>query len=155
MNFDLTDEQRLIQESVRRCADQEIAPVAAENDRAGRFPRELVNRMAAMGLLGGPIPKEYGGSGLDYISHAIITVVSDKAGSEVRPGDLVPVTNQRASVTTLHSLAPRPCSQPQGPRSSNRHKRPAAASAGIHLVATNRAYPLGQGEKPAILRAKT
>ncbi len=84
MNFDLTDEQRLIRETVRRFADQEIAPVAAENDRAGRFPRELVDRMAAMGLLGGPIPKEYGGSGLDYISHAIITEEIGRADSSLR-----------------------------------------------------------------------
>ncbi len=84
MNFDLTDEQRLIREAVRRFADQEIAPVAEENDRAGRFPRELVNRMGAMGLLGGPIPKEYGGAGLDFISHAIITEEIGRADSSLR-----------------------------------------------------------------------
>lgn len=84
MNFDPTDEQRLVRETVRRFAEQEIAPVAAENDRAGRFPRELVNRMAAVGLLGGPIPKEYGGSGLDYISHAIITEEIGRADSSLR-----------------------------------------------------------------------
>ncbi len=84
MNFDLTDEQRLIRETVRRFADQEIAPVAAENDRAGRFPRELVARMAAMGFLGGPIPKEYGGSALDYISHAIVTEEVGRADSSLR-----------------------------------------------------------------------
>jgi alkylation response protein AidB-like acyl-CoA dehydrogenase len=84
MNFDLAEEQRLIRETVRRFADQEIAPVAAENDRAGRFPCELVNRMAAMGFLGGPIPKEYGGSGLDYISHAIITEEVGRVDSSLR-----------------------------------------------------------------------
>ena len=84
MNFELTDEQRLIRETVRRFAEQEITPVAAENDRAGRFPRGLVDRMAAMGLLGGPIPKEYGGSGLDFISHAIITEEVGRADSSLR-----------------------------------------------------------------------
>lgn len=84
MNFDLTDEQRLIQESVRRFADQEIAPVAAENDRTGRFPRDLITRMAAMGFLGGPVPKEYGGLGLDYISHAMITEEVGRADSSLR-----------------------------------------------------------------------
>ncbi len=84
MNFDLTDEQRLIRETVRRFAEQEIAPVAAEHDRAGRFPRELVNHMAALGFLGGPIPKEYGGSGLDYISHAILTEEVGRADSSLR-----------------------------------------------------------------------
>jgi alkylation response protein AidB-like acyl-CoA dehydrogenase len=84
MNFEFTDEQRLIRETVRRFADQELAPVAAEHDRAGRFPRELVDHMAALGLLGGPIPKEFGGSGLDYISHAIITEEVGRADSSVR-----------------------------------------------------------------------
>ncbi len=84
MNFDPTEEQKLIRETVRRFAEQEIMAVAAENDRAGRFPRELVNRMAAMGFLGGPIPKEYGGSGLDYIGHAIITEEVGRADSSIR-----------------------------------------------------------------------
>ncbi|MDF0642499.1 MAG: acyl-CoA dehydrogenase family protein [Nitrospira sp.] len=84
MDFDFTDEQRLVRETVRRFADQEIAPVAAENDRTGRFPRELLNRMAVMGFLGGPIPKEYGGSGLDYIGHAILTEEVGRADSSLR-----------------------------------------------------------------------
>jgi alkylation response protein AidB-like acyl-CoA dehydrogenase len=84
MDFELTDEQRLIRETVRRFAEQELAPAASERDRAGRFSRELVNRMASMGLLGGPIPKEYGGSGLDYISHAIITEEVGRADSSLR-----------------------------------------------------------------------
>ncbi len=84
MNFDPTEEQRLIRDTVHRFAEQEIVPVAAENDRTGRFPRDLVTRMAALGLLGGPIPKEYGGSGLDYISHAIITEEVGRADSSLR-----------------------------------------------------------------------
>ena len=85
MNCDLTDEQRLVRETVRRFAEQEIAPVAAENDRAGRFSRDIVNHMATMGFLGGPIPKEYGGSGLDYISHAIVTEEVGRAAPKVLP----------------------------------------------------------------------
>lgn len=84
MDFELTDEQRLIRETVRRFAEQELAPTASERDRTGRFPRELINRMAATGFLGGPIPKEYGGSGLDYLSHAIITEEVGRADSSLR-----------------------------------------------------------------------
>lgn len=84
MNFEPTEEQRLIRDVARRFADQEIAPVAPENDRAGRFPRDLVNRMAALGFLGGPIPKDYGGAGLDYISHAIVTEEVGRADSSLR-----------------------------------------------------------------------
>lgn len=84
MNFDLTEEQRLIRETVRRFADEEIAPVAAEHDREERFPREPLAKMAGLGLLGGPIPREYGGAGLDYISHAIVTEEVGRADSSLR-----------------------------------------------------------------------
>ncbi len=84
MNFDPTEEQRLIRESVRRFAEQEIIPAAGEHDRTGQFPRELVRRMATLGFLGGPIPEEYGGSGLDFISHAITTEEVGRADSSLR-----------------------------------------------------------------------
>ncbi len=84
MNFDLTDEQRLVRETVRRFAEEEIAPVAAEHDREERFPRGLLDKMALLGFLGGPIPKEYGGAGLDYISHAIVTEEVGRADSSLR-----------------------------------------------------------------------
>ncbi len=84
MDFDYSDEQRAIRETVRRFAEQEIVPVAAQHDRSGEFPRRLVERMAALGLLGGPIPKEYGGSGLDYVSHALITEEIGRADSSLR-----------------------------------------------------------------------
>jgi len=84
MNFDLTEEQKLIRDTVRRFAEQEIAPRAADHDRAGRLPRELITRLAALGFLGGPIPNEYGGSGLDYLSHAIITEEVGRADSSLR-----------------------------------------------------------------------
>lgn len=84
MNFDLTEEHRLIRETVHRFAEQEIVPVASDIDRAGQFPHELVQRMSTLGLLGGPIPKEYGGSGLDFISHAILTEEVGKADSSLR-----------------------------------------------------------------------
>lgn len=84
MNFDPTEEQRQTRALVRRFAEQEIAPVATENDRTGHFPRELISQMAGLGLLGGPIPQEYGGAGLDYISHAIITEEVGRVDSSLR-----------------------------------------------------------------------
>ncbi len=84
MNFDPTEEQRQTREMVCRFAEHAIAPVAADNDRTGRFPRDLIHQMAALGLLGGPIPQEYGGAGLDYISHAIITEEVGRADSSLR-----------------------------------------------------------------------
>ncbi|MGE3151292.1 MAG: acyl-CoA dehydrogenase family protein [Nitrospiraceae bacterium] len=84
MDFELTEEQRLIRETVRRFAEQELAPGASERDRAGRIPREVIDRMAEMGFLGGPLPKEYGGAGLDYIGHAVITEEIGRVDSSLR-----------------------------------------------------------------------
>lgn len=84
MDFDLTGEQELLRETVRRFAEEEISPVARENDIHERFPRELLNRMASLGLLGGPLPVEYGGSGLDSISHAIVIEEIGRACSSLR-----------------------------------------------------------------------
>ena len=71
MNFELTSEQQLLQNTVREFAQTRVAPVAAELDREGRFPYELVAEMAELGLMGIPIPEEYGGAGADTLSYAI------------------------------------------------------------------------------------
>lgn len=72
MKFELTDEQRLIKAMVREFAENEVAPVAAENDRLHRFPEDLIPKLAELNLLGVPYPEEYGGAGADYISYAIV-----------------------------------------------------------------------------------
>jgi alkylation response protein AidB-like acyl-CoA dehydrogenase len=72
MNFDLSEEQELLRRTVQDFAARRIAPDAAERDQAGRFPRELIPEMAALGLLGISVPQEYGGAGLDAVSAAII-----------------------------------------------------------------------------------
>ena len=71
MNFGLTDEQELIRRTVRDFADSKVAPVAEELDREARFPYELVAELAELGLMGLPIPEEYGGAGGDTVSYAI------------------------------------------------------------------------------------
>jgi butyryl-CoA dehydrogenase len=71
MDFDLTEEQTLIQRTARDFAQREIAPKAAEIDKSGRWPAEIVARMAELGFLGMAIPPEYGGGGLDAVSYAI------------------------------------------------------------------------------------
>jgi short-chain 2-methylacyl-CoA dehydrogenase len=71
MNFDLTDEQRLLRDTVRDFARNEVAPVAEELDRTKAFPYELVEKMAGLGLMGIPFPEEYGGGGADTLSYAI------------------------------------------------------------------------------------
>ncbi|HTN42553.1 MAG TPA: acyl-CoA dehydrogenase family protein [Nitrospiria bacterium] len=72
MNFDLTDEQNRLRQTVREFAEAEIAPGASERDRDSRFPWELIPNLAQRKLLGIMTPKEYGGAGLDTLSAAII-----------------------------------------------------------------------------------
>jgi butyryl-CoA dehydrogenase len=72
MNFDLTEEQKLLKQTIRDFAETQIAPGAAERDEAARFPTELIPQMAELGLFGIMIPQEYGGAGLDTVSAAII-----------------------------------------------------------------------------------
>jgi short-chain 2-methylacyl-CoA dehydrogenase len=71
MNLDLSEEQELVRQTVREFATDRIAPVAEELDREHRFPYELVAELARLGLMGVPVPEEYGGAGGDTLSYAI------------------------------------------------------------------------------------
>ena len=71
MDFDLTPEQELIRDTVRTFARERVGPVAEELDLTGRFPYELVAELGELGLLGLPIPEQYGGAGGDTVSYAI------------------------------------------------------------------------------------
>jgi short-chain 2-methylacyl-CoA dehydrogenase len=71
VNFELSDEQQLIRDTVREFALTRVAPVAEELDREARFPYELLAEMAELGLMGIPIAEEYGGAGGDTVSYAI------------------------------------------------------------------------------------
>jgi butyryl-CoA dehydrogenase len=84
MDLDLTDEQRLIQETAREFADREIAPRARDNDRAGRFDRELASKIGEIGYLGAPVAEEYGGRGLDYVTYGLIVEQVGRADSSAR-----------------------------------------------------------------------
>ncbi len=68
MDFDLTDEQSLLEQSVREWAGREVAPRIGELDRQHRFDRALVPQMAELGLLGICVPEDYGGAGMDYLA---------------------------------------------------------------------------------------
>ena len=84
MDFQLTDEQRLISESAREFCDKEIAPRVRDNDRAGRFDRELATKLGEMGYLGAPVSEEYGGRSLDYLSYALIVEQVGRVDSSAR-----------------------------------------------------------------------
>jgi short-chain 2-methylacyl-CoA dehydrogenase len=71
MDFELSDEKRLLRDTVRDFARNEVAPVAEELDRTKSFPYELVKKMGELGLMGIPFPEEYGGGGADTLSYVL------------------------------------------------------------------------------------
>ena len=79
MNFELSDEQKMIQDMARKFAEREIKPVAAELDRTHSHPARICAKMGELGLLGVTIPEEYGGAGMDYISYALAMIEISKA----------------------------------------------------------------------------
>ncbi|MHC1741480.1 MAG: acyl-CoA dehydrogenase [Syntrophobacteraceae bacterium] len=79
MNFELTEEQQMIQDMARKFAEREIKPVAAELDRTHKHPADIVAKMGELGLLGVTIPDEYGGAGMDYICYVLSMIEISKA----------------------------------------------------------------------------
>ncbi|HVE67865.1 MAG TPA: acyl-CoA dehydrogenase family protein [Solirubrobacteraceae bacterium] len=84
MDFDLSDEQRLIRETARDFTNHEIVPRARENDRNHHFDTDLVKRIADQGYLGAIIPREYGGAGLDYLTYGMIVEEVGRGDSAMR-----------------------------------------------------------------------
>ncbi|MBT2218294.1 acyl-CoA dehydrogenase family protein [Virgibacillus dakarensis] len=72
MNFELSEEQQMLRDTVRNFVDKEIMPYASDWDREGKFDTKIMTRLADLGLMGVCIPEEYGGSGMDYNSLAIV-----------------------------------------------------------------------------------
>jgi alkylation response protein AidB-like acyl-CoA dehydrogenase len=84
IDFELTDEQRLVRETAREFADKELAPRARENDREERFDLEVVEKLAGMGFLGPIVSEEYGGRGIDYRTYGLIVEEVGRADSSAR-----------------------------------------------------------------------
>ena len=84
IDFELTDEQRLVRDTAREFADNEIVPRARDNDRAGHFDTELVAKLAAIGFIGPILPEEYGGRGIDYRTYGLIVEEIGRADSSAR-----------------------------------------------------------------------
>ncbi len=84
MDFALSEEQLMIQDTIRKFAEEKIAPVARENDRNCHFPHDIFLGLAELGFMGTPIPEEYGGAGFDFISHAIVAEEIGRVDSSLR-----------------------------------------------------------------------
>ena len=72
MKFDLSEDQKLIQQSARDFATREIEPLAPAFDKEARWPTEIVKQMAELGFMGMAVPPEHGGSGLDHVSYVLV-----------------------------------------------------------------------------------
>jgi butyryl-CoA dehydrogenase len=84
IDFELTDEQRLVRETAKDFADREIVPRARESDRSEKFDTELVHKIAEMGFLGAIVPEEYGGRGIDYRTYGLIVEEIGRGDSAMR-----------------------------------------------------------------------
>jgi butyryl-CoA dehydrogenase len=84
VDFELSDEQLLIRDAAREFCDREIVPRVRDNDRAGRFDRDLARKLGEVGYLGAPVAERYGGRDLDYLSYALIVEQVGRADSSAR-----------------------------------------------------------------------
>jgi butyryl-CoA dehydrogenase len=72
MEIELTDEQKLLRETVRRFAEEVVGPRAKEIDETGEFPRDFFDRAGELGLAGVAVPEEHGGAGMDAVSYCLV-----------------------------------------------------------------------------------
>jgi alkylation response protein AidB-like acyl-CoA dehydrogenase len=124
MDFELTDEQRLLQDTVRAFVDERILPSAVRNDIAHRLDRDAIAGMAELGILGIVIPEEYGGAGLDFVAEAL-------ACEEIERGEAAFRTSSRSTSdsTRWRFSGTPPRSRNRGGSSRKRAERSLRASA--------------------------
>src|SRR2546428_9945178 len=84
MDFRLSEEQRLVQETARDFVDKEIVPHVRDWETKGEIPRSLYAKMAPRRCLGAPVPEKYGGAGMDYVSFALLVEEISRGSSSVR-----------------------------------------------------------------------
>ncbi len=99
MHFSLTEDQIMIRDAAREFAQNEIAPVAAEFDLSGEFPAATIKAAAELGFMGIEIPEQYGGSGLDPISYAL--VMAEISAADAAHGTIVSVNNSLFGVPMI------------------------------------------------------
>ena len=99
MDFRLSEEQQMIQAAAREFARSEIAPIAAEFDRSGEFPSETIAKAGELGFMGIEVPEEYGGTGSDATSYAL--VIAEISAADAAHGTIVSVNNSLYGTSLL------------------------------------------------------
>jgi alkylation response protein AidB-like acyl-CoA dehydrogenase len=84
MDYELSDEQQMVRDSARRFVEKEVIPHVRDWDRTEEMDRDIVPRLAEIGFLGGPLPEEHGGMGLDSLSYCLVIEELGRADSSVR-----------------------------------------------------------------------
>src|SRR2546426_8290378 len=84
MDFQLTEEQRLVQETARDFVDRELIPHVREWEAKGEVPRSFYRKMASLGFLGAPVPEKYGGAGMGYGSFILLLEGISRGASSLR-----------------------------------------------------------------------
>lgn len=79
MDFELSEDHRMLQQSIREFAEEQVAPGAEERDQAAKMPQELIDQVAELGLFGICIPEKYGGAGMDTLSSCLVVEEISKA----------------------------------------------------------------------------
>jgi len=115
MDFSLSKRQRTVQELARQFAQEEVAPLARQMDEEGSMPGDLIRRMGEVGLLGGPLPAEYGGGGWDHLSLALAYEELGRVDSSVR------------GLMTVHTSLVAQCLLDWGTGEQKRHHLPRLA----------------------------
>jgi len=122
VDFELTDEQRLLQDTVRRFVDDRILPNAIENDINHHLDLGAIEGMAELGILGIVIPEEYGGAGLDFVCEALACEEIERGEAAFRTLVSVHVGLRcaRPAARTAEGVAP------GGPQAHRWRRRPGA-----------------------------
>ena len=84
MSFEFSDEVRAIKDMAAKFAQKEILPTVAQSEKKHEFQRDLVRKMGELGFYGCPLPEEYGGSGLGFLAHAVVTEEISKVSGSLR-----------------------------------------------------------------------
>lgn len=138
MDFELTEEQHMIQDMCRRFAEKEIKPAAAELDATKKHPADLCRKMGELGLMGIAIPEQYGGAGMDYVSYMVAMIEISKACAST--GVIMSVNN---------SLYCFPVNRFGSDEQKARYLQPVASGQSIGCYALTEA---GAGSDPAAMR---
>jgi butyryl-CoA dehydrogenase len=99
MDFSLTDQQKLIRETVRQFMEAEVRPAVRQRDREGRFPTEEIKKLAELGCCGMMTPEEWGGSGLDTVS--FVLMMEEVARVDAAMATSLGVTNSAVQIPLL------------------------------------------------------